>query len=458
LYIVGRPSTGPADILDEELRSAFLSPVKSVARSSDDVPNFMPVINYLSDSEIERTEREREKEIQRRKKRAARNRRGVTLPDREPLPTQRTPAIGFPELNPAALAAANLVAAPTSRRAAAAAAATTIANMVASENGETTPSRPITTAPQPEKPQKEKKSKGHFKAPPLPPGILRPRASVVAPTPSTAAGASTVEPAPVEPPEQPKISAKRAKELERENKEKEYAETQHENMIDGVWHCSNCGCPDAIAIGRRKGPLGDKSQCGTCGKFWHRYRRPMPVEYNTSAEWHLNKGKEPEATKKGRNVKRGGEKEAPTEPSTPAPPDRVPSPATSDSSGEEAPLAQRVKANGAGTRSSDRTKEPSPPPAAEAEPPTTSQPVVNGIPAPPPTPKAVPVPPPWLVAAKQEMLLKYPNDRFDYCQRRVGNAMEWRLRCTDCPGKVRRFAVLSMHMLIVFSDVHPGSR
>jgi hypothetical protein len=37
-------------------------------------------------------------------------------------------------------------------------------------------------------------------------------------------------------------------------------------MINGVWHCSNCGCPESIAVGRRKGPLGDKSQCGTCGR------------------------------------------------------------------------------------------------------------------------------------------------------------------------------------------------
>ena len=60
---------------------------------------------------------------------------------------------------------------------------------------------------------------------------------------------------------------KKAEELaEREAKEKEYADGQHANMIDGVWHCSNCGCPESIAIGRRKGPLGDKSQCGTCGK------------------------------------------------------------------------------------------------------------------------------------------------------------------------------------------------
>ncbi|OBZ66975.1 hypothetical protein A0H81_13302 [Grifola frondosa] len=86
------------------------------------------------------------------------------------------------------------------------------------------------------------------------------------------------------------LTTKRVKTLEREakEKEKEYADGQHANIIDGIWHCSNCGCPENIAIGRRKGPLGDKSQCGTCGKFWHRHRRPCPVVYNSSTEYHLD--------------------------------------------------------------------------------------------------------------------------------------------------------------------------
>ena len=97
-----------------------------------------------------------------------------------------------------------------------------------------------------------------------------------APTDWTAADPATVEPPlDIDPPVSTNVenrgarvplSAKRAKELEREAKEKEYADGQHANMIDGVWHCSNCGCPESIAVGRRKGPLGDKSQCGTCGK------------------------------------------------------------------------------------------------------------------------------------------------------------------------------------------------
>ncbi|KAJ7856584.1 hypothetical protein B0H13DRAFT_1175964 [Mycena leptocephala] len=104
----------------------------------DQVQAFTPLLNYLSDGEVERNEKERDKDINRRKKRNRGGRRGVALPDREPIRTYRTPSIGFPEPDAATLAAAAAATAPMSRRAAAAAASVTIANMVASENGERT--------------------------------------------------------------------------------------------------------------------------------------------------------------------------------------------------------------------------------------------------------------------------------------------------------------------------------
>lgn len=225
--------------------------------------------------------------MNKRRKRNTRGRRGIALPDREPIRTYRTPAIGFPELDPATLALSVAANAPVSRRAAATAASLTIANMVASENGTAfmpQMAMPSATAVPPPLIKDKKTAKGHFKAPPYNTSVLRARAHVAAPTPSTAADVSKL-PAPLENDPPPPMStssgavgisapdskvakvltAKRAKELEREAKEKEFADGQHPNMIDGVWHCSNCGCPESIAIGRRKGPLGDKSQCGTCG-------------------------------------------------------------------------------------------------------------------------------------------------------------------------------------------------
>jgi hypothetical protein len=34
------------------------------------------------------------------------------------------------------------------------------------------------------------------------------------------------------------------------------------------------------------------------GKYWYRHRRPMPVEYNTSTEYHANKIREAELARK----------------------------------------------------------------------------------------------------------------------------------------------------------------
>ena len=276
---------------------SLLPSLTSGARSMEQVSAFTPQLNYLSESELEKNEKDREKELARRKRKTTRGRRGVALPDREPPKTYRTPAIGFPEISPAALALAAAAAAPTSRRAAAAAASLTIANMVASENRDDrdptrlilpqTPIAPVVPTPAPAPtPSKEKKAKGLFKPPSYPSSVLRPRANVKAPTPSTAADVSNLPP-PLEndlpAPSSSGIdrqgskvvlTAKRVKELEREAKEKEYADGQHANMIDGVWHCSNCGCPESIAVGRRKGPLGDKSQCGTCGEYLRPCKSP----------------------------------------------------------------------------------------------------------------------------------------------------------------------------------------
>lgn len=286
-------------VQDDDLRMSLLPSLSTGARAMDQVVTFTPLLNYLSESEIERNEKEREKELNRRRRKTNRGRRGIALPDREPPKTFRTPAIGFPEIDPATLALVNAAAAPTSRRAAAAAASLTIANMVASENGTVVlPTAPAPLVPTISQTPKEKKPKGLFKAPSYPPTVLRPRAHVKAPTPSTAADVSTLPP-PIEsdPPIAPSsaaapdtkgarvvVTAKRQKELEREAKEKEFADGQHPNFIDGVWHCSNCGIPESIAIGRRKGPLGDKSQCGMCGECFFVFLSSLsPPFYSASA-------------------------------------------------------------------------------------------------------------------------------------------------------------------------------
>ncbi|KAH8829126.1 hypothetical protein DL96DRAFT_1596763 [Flagelloscypha sp. PMI_526] len=381
LFLIGHPTDGQP-IQDEDMRSSFLPPLANGARPMDQVPAYTPILAILDDSELDRNEKDGEKDINKRRKRNQRARRGVALPDREPIRTFRTPANGFPEIDPSKLQPVNTL--PV-RRAAAAAAQANIANIASLESreeGDVSPtqiSRPLPSvssattatpvAPQPTPVTKEKKTKGLIEGPKIPPELLRPRAQVPAPTPSTAVDPSTLgEPlegdAPPTPPPvivelpRPKPVYKKPKDLAREAKEKEWADGQHENMIDGVWHCSNCGCPEALAVGRRQGPLGNGSQCGPCGKFWHGHKRPKSIEWNPSYEHHLKLQQESVSPSKRRRKPQAPK--AHSQPVVVPPPsngksstrdeqsydDRAISPVSSTSSTSEQPLSQRVKMNG----------------------------------------------------------------------------------------------------------------
>ncbi|KAJ7628439.1 SNF5-domain-containing protein [Roridomyces roridus] len=502
LFLVGQPTDG-TPVQDEDLRNSILPSLSSGARSLDQVPSFTPQLNYLSDGELERNEKERDKDTNKRTRKKTRGgRRGVALPDREPIRTCRTPAMGFPELDAATLAAAAAVNAPTSRRAAAAAASLTIANMVASENGE----RAYTPLPAVPLPPplviKEKTIKGFFKAPSYDTSILRPRARIRAPISSTAADVSKL-PAPLEndppppltstvmPPESRSSKGGLLPKRGRDDRDKDIVDGQRRNLINGVWHCSNCGCPESVAIGRRKGPLGEKSQCGTCGKYWHRHRRPRPVEYNSDLEYHTNLKREAEYAKTVAK-RRGGAAALRAQSSIPATPSRQSplrdlSPISDASSVEETPLAQQVKVNGT-TNHSQPSPSPPPPevapaviaPASIPAGPSTSPPAAAAAapvqpppppaetasvappaapPVVPPAPQSIPAPPPpsdgtqqtvwassrdrvippqWLSNALQAMQAKWENDKFEITLRKVNpsSTPEWRIKCLDCPGKL----------------------
>ncbi|KAJ7481525.1 hypothetical protein FB451DRAFT_1443853 [Mycena latifolia] len=394
LFLVGHPTDG-TPVQDEDLRSSLLPSLSSGARAMDQVQAFTPQLNYLSDGELERHEKERDKDVNRRRKRNRGGRRG---------------------LDAATLAAAAAATAPMSRRAAAAAASVTIANMVASENGERayTPSA-LPTVPMP------------------PPLVIKEKTRIPAPVPSTAMDISKL-PAPLEndPPPPPTsnvmppdsragkaaVAAKRVKEpSEREAKEKEFADGQRRNMINGVWHCSNCGCPESIATGRRKGPLGAKSQCGTCGKYWHRHRRPRPVEYNSDLEYHANLKREADIAKTLAK-RRGGaaalRAQSGTMPATPADTSEPPtprdsgegpsrqsgtrdvSPVSDASSASERPLAQTVKINGSSSHSHSTPPVPQvpPPPPEPVNLPSRDPPPVKPVPTPSPVAAPASIPPP----------------------------------------------------------------
>ncbi|KAI9317065.1 hypothetical protein BX666DRAFT_2027132 [Dichotomocladium elegans] len=88
LLLVGYEFNG-SSILDDDLRQSFLPVLKSVIRDADSVERFTPAILELTDAEIDKLEKDRMRDV-RRKRRQARGRRGIILPDREPQKTCRT--------------------------------------------------------------------------------------------------------------------------------------------------------------------------------------------------------------------------------------------------------------------------------------------------------------------------------------------------------------------------------
>ena len=61
LFLVGHPSDGSA-VQDDDLRMSLLPSLTSGARSMEQVSAFTPQLNYLSESELEKNEKDREKD------------------------------------------------------------------------------------------------------------------------------------------------------------------------------------------------------------------------------------------------------------------------------------------------------------------------------------------------------------------------------------------------------------
>ncbi|KIY49790.1 hypothetical protein FISHEDRAFT_40581 [Fistulina hepatica ATCC 64428] len=358
--------------------------------------------------------------------------------------------------------------------------------MVASENGTpySPPSVPSVPVHNPTAAPKEKKIKGLFKAPSIDVSLRKARAEVQAPTPSTAyedpsavpraetETAQTVMGALTEK-QARMLAAKRVRELEREAKERETLNSQHPTMINGEWHCANCGVPKDLATGIRKGPSGERTLCGNCGKYYHRNKRNRPVPYSTERSFHEKVKYDPTTnlkpkSRKKRLISSRGQTTVPATPSdfemqrtpsrhthdTQSPPPSKPnnaraaSPASS-SSASDAPLSHATKMpNGVAShgnavappsKSAPSTEPPAEPPRLAS---ILSPAVTRTAPV---SPHGVsflcaPVhsmPPEWLVLQVHKMQDRYPDDRFEAILRK-GQAPtpEWRIKCLDCPGKL----------------------
>ncbi|KAF9098425.1 SWI/SNF chromatin-remodeling complex subunit [Mortierella sp. GBA35] len=88
LNLIGYNYDG-GSVHDEDLRGSFLPKITTILREEEAVDQFTPILEKLTEPEIEKLERDRERD-KRRKRRQTRGRRGVILPDREPSKTKRT--------------------------------------------------------------------------------------------------------------------------------------------------------------------------------------------------------------------------------------------------------------------------------------------------------------------------------------------------------------------------------
>ncbi|KAG8746893.1 SWI/SNF chromatin-remodeling complex subunit [Ceratobasidium sp. 423] len=489
LFLVGHPFDG-TPIADDELRTAMLPPIDHSFRFDRTLlEQFTPQLNVLQESEIERNEREREKELK-RKRRQTRGRRGVALPDRDLQKTYRT-AIGFAEIEPTpAQQAAQQPPPVTYRRAAAAAASLTIANLAATENGTSPVQTPMhipekppvlvqqqQQPPPPQPPKQKQRRTGILQPPPLPKHVFVSRPSETGPSTgldSDEAAAARTEfggAAPEGPASPAGEEDGQQAMLKRvlEKGDAESTEGLHPNMIDGTWHCSNCGCPESISVGRRKGPMGQGTMCGECGKFWHKHRKPRPVEYTTSLEHHLNLKKLAKAKKRGVKVNvninpspskppsgtpaaNGRDSLSPSPPPKPTPLD----PGSPDSTiGPDSPKAE-PPALSLPPPVEERKPTPTPTPAPKSAPATSEEPQsavppseTNGKRETPPaaspqsqvsvqTKDGIQMPA-WILECLAATQRRYVNDRIDVIAKPRANESEapaFRLKCLDCPGKL----------------------
>lgn len=187
-------------IFDDDLRQAILPPVSIAGRTADQAANCMPILNTLSEGEMEGNEKEREKELK-RKKRQGRARRGAIMSEREPLKTHRT-LPGCADIG--SLLPAPVAISVPSRRQAAVNASQTIASLVAQENNNgyvpslSTPTKdshhlaPPGSNAGPSRASKRQKI-GHINPPPLPDSVYKPRARM---SPTYAPPSTGVRPPP----------------------------------------------------------------------------------------------------------------------------------------------------------------------------------------------------------------------------------------------------------------------
>ncbi|WVW81072.1 hypothetical protein I302_103063 [Kwoniella bestiolae CBS 10118] len=493
LFLTGH-AFGSGLVLDDELRLAFLPPVTTSLRKEDvAMSSYTPIFNELREDQLALLESQREKESK-RKKRAGRARRGVVLPDRDPIKTQRSllnplGSNGLPVFSAPELIANTKDSAPMHRRRGAAIAAEANMALIAQD-------LPITGPPSPA-------HTNHYHGPTIsargkrigrPPknlsrgspasfstgreGSMITDSSQMLATPQLShigigikrsfredsiddlAGVANGSPA---------ISRKRriadsppSPEFEHTPVKQDLHPIQEEKKVmeHMGWHCRNCGIPESLSNGKGKDKTGAKVLCGDCSRYLFRTGKPRPCEFTTDESYHLS------LKHKNEQSRRSSLSQRPRSPSSSTPTATAPttgfnSPikpdsnsnsnsesSDTDSSSEDesdstfasssrGPKKEKSgRGRGRGKKEVVDTTPVKPPVQTQG---TGRSPTVGISPS---SAKKVIEMPTWASRALAEMRSKYPRDDFVVVQKPrpqgmdVSGPVEWRAKCMDCPGKI----------------------
>jgi len=299
LFLVGH-TFGAGYIIDDEVRSAFLPTITTATRGEDlAMASFTPIFNSLTEADIDRLEKEREKDSK-RKKRATRGRRGVILPDREPIKTQRSLLFNGVDPTGALIHQPTIeISAPaTSSRRAAAIAAQANINLIAQDLPIPDPPSPVSHPIRRKFPGRGRGGSRHspsygregsesvgyngsFTGSETPTGMqagfrrnLREtfESEMFSPASGHRRRPGRIADSPEEEDERANGTEGQVKmendggvkrKLDDADSQQPYAKRE----VMTRWHCVNCGVSEAFAGGIKRDPKGERSLCSLCGKF-----------------------------------------------------------------------------------------------------------------------------------------------------------------------------------------------
>ncbi len=246
LLLVGYAFDGSL-VGDPDLRGDFLPPLTEAIRKDEASINaYTPFLNAVTDNDLERIEREADKE--RKKKRGTRGRRVMALPDREPLKTNRT-RISFgvdeqgipipqPALPDEQVKRPVVMPANPSRRAAAIAAQVSISYMAIDQPEDV-----------------------YLEPPPPPTPISRPNrqreATISRGTPAPFDGQFSAHETPMKRKPSPKAEPSELPDAPSAKRQR-----------TAEWHCENCGMPSSVVAAKDPSwKPGSSSMCPDCSEL-----------------------------------------------------------------------------------------------------------------------------------------------------------------------------------------------